>query len=609
MSILQLSASRRVMLALHVGLFTLSLMGPPQNAMALDSIIVQGQPHQQHQQQLSLPLTTLDNAPLDITANTSYTTTTTTASSSSSSSASPSRTRIAFGSCSSTDEEQPLWRHILAMNPAPAVWIWGGDNVYADANIHEGSLVSVAQVYQNQSSDVHERMYNEQLAHPGYAALTARTPIIGTWDDHDFGIDNGHRLFPHAAERQQLHLDFLGVPEDSPRRERNGVYASHLVEGPNNKTVKVLLLDVRTHRDPWPSQGGPAYPKGSMLGEEQWQWLETELRGSTADVHLIVSGIQVVNNAFPHALPRWTSENWLNFPGERRRLYELVLNSGARAPLFLSGDVHHAALAEEVCTNTRTGKSVSLLDLTSSGMSHSWAAPLDFAPLPDLKKMLMRIGFHLYQACDALFGGRGRTNFMFGGLNYGEVDIDWGSSSSSQEERQEELQEEMKGPTRKLTAAKAALEGNIRLRIYDSDGLDVLQDKTFDFSSLPGHGETIAYDASSSFSSTTLSSTSQSSSWTCQPAHGTMPAWRLWLFRLTLGFMSLVTLAIVLLAAPFYLLLRPTARLLLATIGSSSTRVSINYYTAATTESSLHYQPPKLRRRVSTRSLLLKKMD
>lgn len=43
----------------------------------------------------------------------------------------------------------------------------------------------------------HRDLYQAQLQIPGYKAVTERVPIVGTWDDHDFGINNGDRTFPH----------------------------------------------------------------------------------------------------------------------------------------------------------------------------------------------------------------------------------------------------------------------------------------------------------------------------------------------------------------------------------------------------------------------------
>ena len=40
------------------------------------------------------------------------------------------RTRIAFGSCNNQREPQPLWQSIAASQPD--LWVWLGDNIYAD---------------------------------------------------------------------------------------------------------------------------------------------------------------------------------------------------------------------------------------------------------------------------------------------------------------------------------------------------------------------------------------------------------------------------------------------------------------------------------------------
>lgn len=39
---------------------------------------------------------------------------------------------IAFGSCNMQNRINPLWDDVL--NVKPAVWIWGGDNIYSDTD-------------------------------------------------------------------------------------------------------------------------------------------------------------------------------------------------------------------------------------------------------------------------------------------------------------------------------------------------------------------------------------------------------------------------------------------------------------------------------------------
>ena len=101
-------------------------------------------------------------------------------------------------------------------------------------------------------------------------------------DDHDFGVNDGGADFAQKDVSQGLFLDFLGVPKDSPRRAQHGVYTSYTF-GPIGRQVKILLLDARYHRPPPGSDG-------DILGEAQWNWLETELHQSQAQLHFIASG-------------------------------------------------------------------------------------------------------------------------------------------------------------------------------------------------------------------------------------------------------------------------------------------------------------------------------
>ncbi|MEM9324913.1 MAG: alkaline phosphatase D family protein, partial [Bacteroidota bacterium] len=251
---------------------------------------------------------------------------------------------IAFGSCNQQDAPQPMWQSILAENPD--LWIWLGDNIYGDSDIVD-TLVA---------------KYNRQLAHPEYQQLTAQTEVIGTWDDHDFGKNDAGTEFPYKAESQQAFLDFFGVPKDDPRRSRAGVYASHSYSL-GNKEIKVILLDSRYHRDQIRREKRVYQPNlsGSILGAEQWEWLERELTNSQADIHIIGNGIQVIPEE--HRF-----EKWANFPKERQRLFDLIADTRAKNVILLSGDRHIAEVSEMI--DERIG--YPLRDITSSGLTHSY---------------------------------------------------------------------------------------------------------------------------------------------------------------------------------------------------------------------------------------------
>jgi alkaline phosphatase D len=57
-------------------------------------------------------------------------------------------------------------------------------------------------------------------ANADYAAFVNKTPVIGIWDDHDFGINDGYKDYTYRVQSQQIFLDFMGEPQDSPRRKQ-----------------------------------------------------------------------------------------------------------------------------------------------------------------------------------------------------------------------------------------------------------------------------------------------------------------------------------------------------------------------------------------------------
>lgn len=256
---------------------------------------------------------------------------------------------VAFGSCNMAQEPNPFWDDILAEKPN--VWIWGGDIVYADTDDVE-RLRSI---------------YAMQDTVTGYNRLKEEVPIIGTWDDHDFGLNDGGADFAIKKESQQVFLDFMDVPEDSERRKQEGVYASHEYEVPNGK-VKVIVLDTRYFRSELvkDEESEKRYkpttdPEATMLGEVQWQWLEKELNESDADFNLIMSSIQVLSGE--HGF-----ETWGNFPLEVGKLENIIVQSGAKGVIILSGDRH----ISEFSRADIDGLSYPLVDFTSSGLTHSY---------------------------------------------------------------------------------------------------------------------------------------------------------------------------------------------------------------------------------------------
>ena len=261
--------------------------------------------------------------------------------------ATPAPSVIAFGSCAKEKLPQPIWDKINAQEPD--LFLFLGDNIYGDTE-------DVAEL---------RKKYALLGAKEGYKKLLAQCPVMATWDDHDFGKNDAGVEFGFKDVSQEVFLDFFGVPKDSPRRARKGIYHAETFGEDGGPKLQVIMLDTRYFRSslkrgaPGPYAPDPD-PAKTMLGEEQWKWLEKKLM-EPADLRIIGSSIQVISEE--HG---W--EKWGNLPLERAKLMNLIKKTKAGGVIFLSGDRHMGDISMIPADNP-AGVGYSLFDLTSSGMN------------------------------------------------------------------------------------------------------------------------------------------------------------------------------------------------------------------------------------------------
>ena len=253
--------------------------------------------------------------------------------------------RIAFGSCNNAYASNELWDDVLLAQPE--AWIWGGDIVYADSDNFETI----------------EKHYRRQLENMEYRRLTESSKILATWDDHDYGMNDGGVTFSAKDKSQEAFLNFLKVEQNDSRRDQEGVYYSEQIQTEGH-TVEVILLDTRYFRsDLTKGTEGRRYDpnydeSATMLGDAQWNWLSHQLSTSEADLILLVSSIQFLSSEHGY-------EKWQNFPHERERLI-LLLNQVDQPVMVLSGDRH---ISEWSVLKTDDKE---IIDFTSSGLTHSY---------------------------------------------------------------------------------------------------------------------------------------------------------------------------------------------------------------------------------------------
>ncbi|GIX64005.1 alkaline phosphatase, putative [Babesia caballi] len=336
--------------------------------------------------------------------------------------------KLAFGSCQKL-ENDPSVIYASIMRYKPDMFLFTGDIIYANNGCCEPHCVK-SQYDRLKSSPVYQKFVNEIKR------------VDGIYDDHDFGrrnlpsisscvgVNDGHATYDYRDYSQRYLLDFFDKPADHYRRKRAGAYFSVLFSDPAQpkRTVKLIVLDVRYHRDCyyycrcdkclWKPMvfnkmaafrllnyflGFGCNHKGDTLGAEQWRWLEGQLHDSEAEAHIIVSSIQIFTG-YP------LSESWGLLPEAKDRLVELLLATQPKNPIFVSGDVHYGELLQKDVSFRASDIDSALqgvVEVTSSSLTHSFMMQ---------KKSLLRpfaISLFVFKCDLYLFNNFGAIEFRY----------------------------------------------------------------------------------------------------------------------------------------------------------------------------------------------------
>jgi len=283
--------------------------------------------------------------------------------------------KIAIGSCCSQAMNMFIFKSIVTKSPD--LYIGMGDNIYSD-------------LIPGPYNPSNQKLQYNKLAETYYFKLLRKSmPIIATWDDHDYGLNNAGNEFSLKDISKKIFLDFWKDPADSDRRSRPGVYTSYLYGDAAHK-VQIILLDCRYFLDvisPEPITPTADLTK-TILGEAQWAWLEQELQ-KPAKVRIVVSSSQlgIQNNGW---------ESWANYPHELNRFFNTIKSAHAEGLFVVSGDVHYA----EFSKRSPEGQ-YPIYDFTSSGLTHK-----ENYPAPNMY----------------------RVGQAYNNINFGMINIDWAAS-------------------------------------------------------------------------------------------------------------------------------------------------------------------------------------
>ena len=259
--------------------------------------------------------------------------------------------KYGLGSCLDQDLEQPIWAAIKKQNIDGFIFL--GDNVYGDQK--SGELGKLKKAYKKQKTKI-----------PSW--LTKDKKILAIWDDHDYGKNDGGGDYKNKEEAQTLFLNFWKISKQDSRRARKGIYFedTQIIEG---RSVQIIGLDTRYFRSELEGRKNGYLPNkdplASVLGTEQWKWLDETLESSKADIVIILSSIQILATNHPY-------EKWSNFTADRKKLLmklDGVLKT--KTVVLISGDRHRAGLYQKD----------GLVEITASALNKGSLRPAETDPL------------------------------------------------------------------------------------------------------------------------------------------------------------------------------------------------------------------------------------
>jgi alkaline phosphatase D len=211
----------------------------------------------------------------------------------------------------------------------PDFFLHLGDTIYADRGGTAHQLAEFWAKYRANRDDASTQLCFDEIS------------TYVTWDDHEVADDYlpGNPLAPIG---RKAFLDYWPIRRTLEEPER--IYRSFRW----GKALELFILDARQYRD---------RKHGTMLGQSQKEWLFEGISRSEAIFKFIATSVPMAGGG---------SDRWDGYPGERAEILGYIRQKKITGVIFLSGDLHCAAI-------TRIPKSNGLRDITAGPL----AAPLN----------------------------------------------------------------------------------------------------------------------------------------------------------------------------------------------------------------------------------------
>ncbi len=207
----------------------------------------------------------------------------------------------------------------------PDYMLWLGDNIY----VRNG---------EERNAEGFNYRYTHTRSLPQMQPLLTCTQHFATWDDHDYGSNNGNMYADSKDIALESFQTFWANPATHPQAKKGLFYDYQIGD------AVFFMTDDRTFRSPETQKDNK---DKHFLGEEQLDWLLAGLENSKANFKFVAVGSQVLNTNTARVKEGYAKD----YNTELQYLLAEIKRRKIEGVIFLSGDVHHTILNKMTSEN------------------------------------------------------------------------------------------------------------------------------------------------------------------------------------------------------------------------------------------------------------------
>jgi alkaline phosphatase D len=223
--------------------------------------------------------------------------------------------------------------------------------------------------------------YSQYHLDQGLRNVRAAHPLIAIWDDHEVANDvytqgaQNHQPDKEGEFARRKAAAKKAYYEWLPVREGVELYRSFTF----GNLADLIMLDERLagRTKPAESIDDPSLQSSerSMLGQEQLEWFQKNLKASKAKWKII--GNQVIFSDLDYSTISSTRpknlDSWDGYPGEKKKIKTFIKDNSIRNVVFLAGDSHASwAFETKLDASRQSDNAVAIEFGTTSVSSGNW---------------------------------------------------------------------------------------------------------------------------------------------------------------------------------------------------------------------------------------------